>query len=207
MYGDDIGIIRISQFAENTGENVKAAITSLTGQGATALVFDVRYNPGGALTGIVDTLDYLLPAGPIIRIVDKEGNEEAINSDDFCVTMPMAVLVNESTASAAELFTSALQDYQLATIIGTTTYGKGTMQTVVSLPDGSGITISYRMYNPPYSDNYEGIGVVPDIELPLTDELLEKNFYKITDEEDNQLQTAIAIVRGEMTVEEAKAGK
>ena len=207
MYGDDIGIIRISQFAENTGENVKAAITSLTGQGAKALVFDVRYNPGGALTGIVDTLDYLLPAGPIIRIVDKEGNEEAINSDDFCVSMPMAVLVNESTASAAELFTSALQDYQLATIIGTTTYGKGTMQTVVSLPDGSGITISYRMYNPPYSDNYEGIGVVPDIELPLTDELLEKNFYKITDEEDNQLQTAIAIVRGEMTVEEAKAGK
>ena len=100
-----------------------------------------------------------------------------------------------------------MQDYQLATIIGTTTYGKGTMQTVVSLPDGSGITISYRMYNPPYSDNYEGIGVVPDIELPLTDELLEKNFYKITDEEDNQLQTAIAIVRGEMTVEEAKAGK
>jgi C-terminal processing protease CtpA/Prc len=81
------------------------------------------------------------------------------------------------------------------------------MQTVVSLPDGSGITISYRMYNPPYSDNYEGIGVVPDIELPLTDELLEKNFYKITDEEDNQLQTAIAIVRGEMTVEEAKAAK
>ena len=81
------------------------------------------------------------------------------------------------------------------------------MQTVVSLPDGSGLSISYRMYNPPYSDNYEGIGVVPDIELPLAEELMEKNFYKITDEEDNQLQTAIAIVRGELTVEEAKAGK
>ena len=206
LYDGDVGIIRITQFAENTGENVKTAITDLTAKGAKSLVFDVRYNPGGALTGIVDSLDYLLPEGPIIRIVDKEGNEESISSDAFCIEMPMAVLVNESTASAAELFTSALKDYKLAAIIGTTTYGKGTMQTVVSLPDGSGLSISYRMYNPPYSDNYEGIGVVPDIELPLAEELMEKNFYKITDEEDNQLQTAIAIVRGELTVEEAKAG-
>ncbi len=207
MYSGDIGIIRITQFAENTGENVKTAITDLTEKGAKSLIFDVRYNPGGALTGIVDTLDYLLPEGPIIRIVDKEGNEDSITSDAFCISIPMAILVNESTASAAELFTSALKDYKLATVIGTTTYGKGTMQTVVSLPDGSGLSISYRMYNPPYSDNYEGIGVVPDIELPLTDELLEKNFYKITDEEDNQLQTAVKILRGELTVEEAQAGK
>ena len=205
MYEGDVGIIRISQFAENTGENVKTAITDLTAKGAEALVFDVRYNPGGALTGIVDTLDYLLPKGPIIRIVDREGNEESIDSDAFCIEIPMAVLVNESTASAAELFTSALQDYGLATIIGTTTYGKGTMQTIVSLPDGSGLSLSYRMYNPPYSDNYEGIGISPDIELPMDAALLEKNFYKITDDEDNQLQTAIAIVRGELTVEEANA--
>lgn len=207
MYGSDIGIIRITQFAENTGENVKTAITDLMEKGAKSLIFDVRYNPGGALTGIVDTLDYLLPEGPIIRIVDREGNEDSITSDAFCVSIPMVILVNESTASAAELFTSALQDYKLATVIGTTTYGKGTMQTVVSLPDGSGLSISYRMYNPPYSDNYEGIGVVPDIELPLTDELLEKNFYKITDDEDNQIQTAVKILRGELTVEEAKAGQ
>lgn len=207
MYDGDIGIIRITQFAENTGENIKTVIEDLVAKGAKSLIFDVRYNPGGALTGIVDTLDYLLPEGPIIRIVDREGNEDSISSDAFCISMPMAVLVNESTASAAELFTSALQDYKLATVIGTTTYGKGTMQTVVSLPDGSGLSISYRMYNPPYSENYEGIGVIPDIELPLKDELLEKNFYKITDDEDNQLQTAIKIVRGEMTVEEANAGK
>ena len=207
MYDGDIGIIRITQFAENTGENIKTVIEDLVAKGAKSLIFDVRYNPGGALTGIVDTLDYLLPEGPIIRIVDREGNEDSISSDAFCISMPMAVLVNESTASAAELFTSALQDYKLATVIGTTTYGKGTMQTVVSLPDGSGLSISYRMYNPPYSDNYEGIGVIPDIELPLKDELLEKNFYKITDDEDNQLQTAIKIVRGELTVEEANAGK
>ena len=196
VIGGDIGVIRISQFAENTGDSIRTAIADLTAKGAKSLIFDVRYNPGGALTGIVDTLDQLLPEGPIIRIVDREGNEEAINSDAACISMPMAVLVNEGTASAAELFTSALQDYKLATVIGTTTYGKGTMQTVVSLPDGSGITISYRMYNPPFSDNYEGIGVVPDIELPLDETLAEKNFYKITDEEDNQLQAAIKAVRG-----------
>ncbi len=196
VIGGNIGVIRISQFAENTGDSVRTAIADLTAKGAKSLIFDVRYNPGGALTGIVDTLDQLLPEGPIIRIVDREGNEEAINSDAACISMPMAVLVNEGTASAAELFTSALQDYKLATVIGTTTYGKGTMQTVVSLPDGSGITISYRMYNPPFSDNYEGIGVVPDIELPLDETLAEKNFYKITDEEDNQLQAAIKAVRG-----------
>ncbi len=207
IYDGDIGLIRITQFAENTGESIRTAVADLTAEGAESLIFDVRYNPGGALTGIVDTLDFLLPEGPIIRIVDKQGNEEAINSDAACIEMPIAVLVNESTASAAELFTSALQDYKLATIIGTTTYGKGTMQTVVSLPDGSGLSISYRMYNPPYSDNYEGIGVVPDIELPLDEALLDKNFYKITDEEDNQLQTAVKIVRGELTVEEANAGK
>lgn len=192
----DIGVIRISQFADNTGESVRTAIAELTAKGAESLIFDVRYNPGGALTGIVDTLDQLLPEGPIIRIVDRAGNEETIDSDADCISMPMAVLVNEGTASAAELFTSALQDYELATVIGTTTYGKGTMQTVVSLPDGSGVSISYRMYNPPFSDNYEGIGVVPDIELPLDESLAEKNFYKITDEEDNQLQAAIKAVRG-----------
>lgn len=197
IIGGDIGLIRISQFAENTGDSIRTAIADLTAKGAKSLIFDVRYNPGGALTGIVDTLDQLLPEGPIIRIVDREGNEESIDSDAACISMPMAVLVNEGTASAAELFTSALKDYRLATVIGTTTYGKGTMQTVVSLPDGSGITISYRMYNPPFSDNYEGIGVVPDIELPLDESLADKNFYKITDEEDNQLQAAIKAVRGQ----------
>lgn len=205
MYNTEIGVIRITQFAENTGESVRVALADLQSKGAKKLIFDVRYNPGGALTGIVDTLDDLLPEGPIIRIVDKQGNEDLINSDADCLNMPMAVLVNGSTASAAELFTSALQDYHLATIIGTQTYGKGTMQTVVQLPDGSGISISYRMYNPPFSENYEGIGITPDVVLPLDESLQQKNFYKITDDEDNQLQMAVKILNGEITVEEANS--
>lgn len=197
MYDANIGIVRITQFAENTGTNVREQVDLLQKKGAKCLIFDVRYNPGGALSGIVDTLDYLLPEGPIIRIVDKQGNVETIDSDESCISMPMIVLVNENTASAAELFSSALQDYKKAIIVGTTTYGKGTMQSVVPLPDGSGITISYRMYNPPFSDNYEGIGVIPDVEIDLDEALKEKNFYTITKEEDNQLQKAIAILNGE----------
>ncbi len=195
MYDGEIGIIRITQFAENTGDGVKTAVTELMGKGAEKLIFDVRYNPGGALVGIVETLDFLLPEGPIIRIVDKEGKEEVISSDAACIDIPMAVLVNGNTASAAELFSSALQDYKKAAIIGTTTYGKGTMQTVLRLPDNSGLSISYRMYNPPLSDNYEGIGVIPDIEVELDEALLQKNFYKITDDEDNQLGRAISYLR------------
>ncbi len=205
MYEGDIGIIRITDFAENTGDSVRVAVADLTSKGASKLVFDVRYNPGGALDGIVDTLDFILPEGPIIRIVDKEGNEEVISSDARDLQIPMAVLVNGSTASAAELFTSALKDYDMATIIGTQTYGKGTMQRVVSLPDGSGLSLSIRMYNPPFSDNYEGIGITPHVVIELDEALQEKNFYKITDEEDNQLQTALKILRGELTVEAAAA--
>ena len=106
--------------------------------------------------------------------------------------MPMAVVVNSSTASAAELFTSAVKDYKKATIVGTVTYGKGCMQTTVPLSDNSAVSITYRMYNPPFSDNYHGIGVIPDVEVELDEALADKNIYKITDEEDNQLAAAAA---------------
>lgn len=105
--------------------------------------------------------------------------------------MPMAVLVNGSTASAAELFTSAVRDYNKAVIVGTTTYGKGCMQTTIPLSDNSAVSVTYRMYNPPFSDNYHGVGIVPDVEVELDESLAGKNIYKITDEEDNQLAAAV----------------
>jgi len=106
----------------------------------------------------------------------------------------MAVLINGSTASAAELFAAALNDYDKATLVGTTTYGKGTMQSVMRLPDNSAVSISTDMYNPPYSENYEGVGVTPDIEVRLDEALEGKNIYTITDTEDNQLQAAIKLL-------------
>jgi len=186
-----VGIIKITGFDLGTPEQFKAAVEELKAAGATRLVFDVRYNPGGDLTSITSILDYLLPEGPIIRTIDKAGNEETISSDKHELNMPMAVLANESTASAAELFTSALQDYEKAVFVGKTTYGKGSMQSIVQLGDGSALKLTTRMYFPPFSESYEGIGIVPDLDVDMSEAVAGKNIYKITDEEDTQLQAAI----------------
>lgn len=102
----------------------------------------------------------------------------------------MAVLTNENTASAAELFTCALKDYEMATIVGTDTYGKGSMQTIYMLPDGTGLRLTTNKYNPPKSENYDGVGIKPDIEIELSEALVGKSPFEYTDSEDNQLQRA-----------------
>lgn len=189
-----IGIVKILSFNLGTPEQFKSACEELIAGGVTKFVFDVRYNPGGDLESITEILDYLLPEGPIVRIVDAEGNEDVRYSDASELDMPMCVLVNSSTASAAELFSSALQDYDKAELVGMVTYGKGTMQTIIRLADNTGLGISYRMYNPPYSDNYEGVGVQPDYVVEMDESVADKNIYKITDEEDTQLQKAIELL-------------
>lgn len=189
-----VGIVKILSFDLGTPEQFKEACRTLIDGGVTRFVFDVRYNPGGDLTSICGILDYLLPEGPIVRIVDANGKEEAIYSDSSELDMPMCVLINGNTASAAELFSSALQDYNKADLVGTATYGKGTMQTIRRLSDNTGLGISYRMYCPPFSDNYEGIGVQPDYTVEMDATVAEKNIYKITDAEDTQLQKAIEIL-------------
>jgi len=193
VYSPDptIGVIKISSFDATTPVQFVDAVEDLQSQGCDKLMIDLRYNPGGELSSIVTTLDYILPKGPIIRIFDADGNEvQSYTSEATELNMPMAVLVNGSTASAAELFTSAVRDYEKATIVGTTTYGKGCMQTTIPLSDYSAVSVTYRMYNPPFSDNYHGVGIVPDVEVELDEALLTKNVYKITDEEDNQLAAA-----------------
>lgn len=189
-----IGIVKILSFNLGTPEQFKSACEELIAGGVTKFVFDVRYNPGGDLESITEILDYLLPEGPIVRIVDADGNEDVRYSDASELDMPMCVLVNSSTASAAELFSSALQDYDKADLVGTVTYGKGTMQTIIRLADNTGLGISYRMYNPPYSDNYEGVGVQPDYVVEMDESVADKNIYKITDAEDTQLQKAIELL-------------
>ena len=187
-----IGIIKIVQFDAGTPGQFFSAIEELQNSGVEKYVFDVRYNPGGDLESITSILDFLLPEGPIIRTVDKSGAQEVINSDENEFAAPMAVLVNGSTASAAELFASALKDYDKATLVGKTTYGKGSMQQIVSLLDGSAIRMTYKMYFPPFSDGYDGVGIVPDIDVDMDASLANKSIYKISDNEDTQLQAAIA---------------
>ncbi|PKM63170.1 MAG: hypothetical protein CVU97_01610 [Firmicutes bacterium HGW-Firmicutes-21] len=188
--GASIAYITIIEFNSHTADTFKQALDKAAEDGCESYIFDVRNNPGGDLNAIVKVLDLLLPEGPIINIVDKSGKVTTRSSDEAHLDAPMAVLINGKTASAAELFTAALRDYSLATIIGTTSFGKGTMQTITTLPDGSGLKLSTNYYNPPYGENFHGIGVSPDIFLEMPAELAER-FYLLTNEEDNQLQRAI----------------
>jgi len=193
LYAPDptVGVIRITSFDDGTPDQFADAVLTLQNQGAKRLILDVRYNPGGELESVCSVLDSLLPEGPVIRTIDKDGNEEVVyTSDADALDMPLAVVVNEGTASAGELFASALQDYEKAPVVGVQTYGKGSMQTIRSFGDGTGFKYTYRYYCPPYSDNFDGVGVTPDIEVPLDEALAGKSIYKITDEEDNQLAAA-----------------
>ncbi len=186
-----IGIVRILQFDTGTPEQFEQAIESLLSAGVEKFVLDVRYNPGGDLNAICSVLDFLLPEGPIIRTIYKNGEENVINSDAKEFTKPMVVLINGSTASAGELFASALKDYEKALLVGEQTYGKGTMQSIFKLADDSAVSVSVALYYPPYSDNYEGVGVTPDIIVEMPEELKDVNIYKISDADDLQLQEAI----------------
>jgi len=194
LHGENVGIIRIEEFDKGTPKQFKEAIDELLKMGADRFVFDVRYNPGGTLDSITEILDMLLPEGPIIRTANRFGEESVISSDENEFNYPMAVVVNGSTASAAELFTSALKDYNKAIIVGATTYGKGTMQSVFGLSDGSAVCMTTDRYYPPFSDSYDGIGVVPNIEISLEEEYANVSLYKLPYENDIQLRTAVEAI-------------
>lgn len=191
-----VGIIKIIQFDDKTPEQFIGACEKLKADGVDKFIFDVRENPGGNLTAICEVLDYLLPEGPIIHIEDAKGERETLYSEAGEFEAPMCVLVNGHTASAAELFSAALQDYNKAELVGTVTFGKGTAQSVIPLPDGSGFAFSQSAYYPPFSDRYEGVGIVPDHEVAMDEEVAGISLYDITDEQDNQLNFAVRLLLG-----------
>ncbi len=192
---EGVGYIRILSLASDTALAFKNAVTVLEKQGAKKYVFDVRNNSGGYLSSIIEVLDMLLPEGPIIRYNDASGKETADYSDAATiVNAPMAVLMNGGTASAAELFSSALKDYKLAVLVGETTFGKGVMQTLFTLPNGDTLKLTTSTYSPPFSENYNGIGVIPDIAVSLPEG---KEYYMLSEEEDTQLQAAISALEDE----------
>lgn len=192
MHPDGVtGIVRLEKFEGNTFEQFKAVVEELISKGAVRLVFDVRNNPGGDLESVCAVLDYLLPEGPIIRMVDKNGEETSRTSDAKELDIPMAVVTNSNTASAAELFSSALRDYDKATLVGEKTYGKGSMQNIIPFTDGSALRITVKTYKPPFSDGYDGVGIIPDIEVNMADEVKDISIYKLTDEQDTQISKAV----------------
>ena len=191
MQENHTALIRIYEFTGNAADDFIAAMEEAQKAGATGYVFDVRNNPGGDLGVIVKILDYLLPEGPIVRIVDASGEVvHTYTSDESEIQAPMVVLINENTASAAELFTSALLDYDKCVTVGQTTYGKGVMQNIITLPDGSGIRLTTHYYNPPYSDNYNGVGIPADYELEMASSAIADPAL------DTQLQKALSLLAG-----------
>ncbi|HBL85357.1 MAG: hypothetical protein A2Y17_11655 [Clostridiales bacterium GWF2_38_85] len=191
MLDNNIAYIKINEFNDNTDEQFNELLKQAKTEGAENIMFDVRNNPGGNLETVCNILDELLPSGPIVHIVDKDNNiVQTINSDARETDLPMVVLINRNTASGGELFCSALRDYEKATLLGETTFGKGCMQSVRPLDDGSLLVFTTNLYNPPYGENYHGIGVDPHVEVVMTDEMM-KIFSKLTRDEDIQFQAAL----------------
>ena len=195
--GKLFGYVYIVEFlsVQTTYYQFKNAVDALIAQGVDGLIFDVRNNLGGDLNTILYILDYLLPEGPIVHLFHNGADKPVTYSSDAKeIDLPMVVLANGNTASAAELFTSALRDYEKAEIIGTKTYGKGCGQTGKLLSDGSVVYITTFLYNPPYSGSYDGIGIFPDHEVELSDEWKNTNLFLVPHEQDNQLLTAVGVI-------------
>ena len=198
MLEGNIGLITIANFNTNCASETIAAVKSLQQSGAVALIFDVRNNGGGYASEMVKVLDHLLPEGELFRTVNYKGQESVDRSDASCVEMPMAVLVNEYSYSAAEFFAVALHEYEWATVVGTQTSGKGYFQVVYELSDGSAVGVSIGKYFTPSGVSLEGVGITPDIPVEVDDETFAAIYYGQLDPmEDPQILAAIATLKGE----------
>ena len=194
MLEDNIGYISIYEFTGQAVSQYEEAFEELQSQGMKRMIIDVRNNPGGLLTSVCDLLEDMLPEGLMVYTEDKDGKRQEYTCDgENELEMPLVVLVNGNSASASEIFAGAIQDYGTGTIVGTTTFGKGVVQSLISLTVGRAIkAISVRYFT--HSGRcIHGTGIEPDVEVELTEGLEQKS--ELTYEEDNQLQTAVETVK------------
>lgn len=192
MLDNNIGYIAVSQFDAVTSEQFKSNIESLQSQGMTKLIVDLRGNPGGLLDQVVDMLDYILPDGLVLYTEDKYRKREEYYSDgSHELKIPMVVLVNENSASASEVFTATFRDFEWGTVVGKTTFGKGIVQNVLPLGDGTAVKITTQHYYPPSGYDLHKVGIKPDLEVDLNEGA------KIGTDSDNQLSAAIDILKNE----------
>ena len=198
MLEGNIGLISIANFNANCASETVAAMESLMEQGAVALIFDVRNNGGGYASEMVKLLDHILPEGELFRTVNYKGEESVDMSDADCVEIPMAVLVNEDSYSAAEFFAVALHEYQWATVVGTQTSGKGHYQVTYKLSDGSAVGLSIGKYFTPSGISLEGIGITPEVYVEVDEATFAAIHAGTLDPmEDPQILAAIAALAGE----------
>ncbi|MGN0142982.1 MAG: S41 family peptidase [Roseburia sp.] len=197
MLDNGIGYIYIDSFETDTANQFEKALLTLESQGMKALIVDLRYNPGGMVTSVVQILDDILPEGLIVYIEDKYGNRQEYKSDGGShLDCPIAVLINGDSASASEIFAGAIKDYGYGTLIGTTTYGKGIVQTIFPLEDGDAVKITTAKYFTPKGNFIHGVGIDPDIELEY--EYLDPDGEEYDKAYDNQIQKAIEVLNEEM---------
>ena len=177
MLEDSIGYIAIENFDNRCADETIAAIEDLLAQGATALLFDVRNNPGGYKSELCDLLDYLLPEGPLFRSEYYDGTTQVDESDAEFLDIPMGVLVNSESYSAAEFFAAALREYEAAFVAGEKTTGKGYFQQTYQLNDGSAVGLSVGKYTTPNGVSLADVGITPDIEVEVDEELFAQIYY------------------------------
>lgn len=196
MKDNQIGYIEVTDFYEKTAEQFEKAVDDLQSQGMQSLIVDLRNNPGGYVNVVVEMCDYILKEGTIVYTKDRDGNivSSYEATDNHELDVPMVVLVNGDSASASEIFAGCMQDHGIATLVGTTTFGKGIVQHVIPLSDGSAVKLTTQKYFTPNGNDIHGVGIEPDITVELPDEL--KYEPVIPEEQDVQLQKAIEILNG-----------
>lgn len=195
MLEGKVGFIRITEFSNGTPEQFDEAIKDLQGQGMVSMIVDLRDNPGGVLQSVCDMLDEILPEGLLVYTEDKYGNRSDYKSDAACMDIPMAVLINGNSASASEIFAGAIKDYKYGTLIGTTSFGKGIVQTIIPLGDGSAIKLTMAKYFTPKGNYIHEVGISPDIELEY--EYLNEEDETYNPMHDNQVQKALEVLGAE----------
>lgn len=193
MMDDGIAYIQITEFEEVTTEQFEEKLEQARAEGMKGLIIDLRSNPGGTLTSVVQIARMLLPEGLIVYMEDKNGEREEYKCDGKRqLEVPLVVLINENSASAAEILAGAVKDYGIGTLVGTKTFGKGIVQKVFGITDGSGVKLTISHYYTPKGNDIHEVGVEPDVELELDVESY------VEDESDNQLQRAQEILSGEI---------
>ena len=196
MLEDGIGLVKINNFDARCAEETIAAIEKLRTEGAKKLILDVRNNPGGFADELVKLLDYLLPEGDLFRSVSFDGKEQVDTSDENFLDMPMAVLVNGDSYSAAEFFAAALQEYEAAVVVGEPTVGKGYYQQTIPLGDGSAVALSTGKYFTPKGNSLADKGVIPTVRVDVDEETAAAIYYgTLSAGEDPQLQAAIKALK------------
>lgn len=198
MLDDGIGLVTIANFDERCAQETIDAIEELLSSGAQSLIFDVRNNPGGYKDELVEVLDYLLPKGALFRSEDYTGATSVDYSDESCLDVPMVVLINSESYSAAEFFAAALSEYEAAQTVGQQTCGKGYFQQTFDLIDGSAVGLSVGKYFTPNGISLAGVGITPDLVVEVDEEMFDAIYAGILEpEEDPQIQAAVELLRGE----------